>query len=208
MLAFADKFEKKSRFVRLVLRRFTNDALVIATSAAVALMLLASCSESPDLTATVEREYIAATETETARRATAEVRNASATAISQSKTATREAAPSPTATRYPRARDTSHPTPIPTTRRPTQIDRHLMLDMEDIGLRIEALFPYLQSCVRRGDLDWSRHSTWLEHLALDLESVGNDLLDGMLDHYEITELRTMVSSAHIRLDQLESQCLR
>ena len=168
---------------------------------------ISACSLARPSTATPEPRPTMApasiTETAQARQDSKNTRTAEITM-------TAVAAPSPTATRYPRATDQGKPpTPQGVRSQPREtFDRNLIIDIENVGLVASALLPHLKTCIARGELDWDLHSAWFERYTEQMEDIALDSMDGYLDRYSKADVQRIVSSAFDRFDQLERQCLR
>ena len=96
----------------------------------------------------------------------------------------------------------------PTPKPRAVMDRNLIVDIDNVGYAADALMPYLQRCIQRGDLNWDNHSRFFDDLTRKMDSIARDVRDGYLDDYSVAEVRGMISSAMNRFDQLERQCLR
>ena len=168
--------------------------LVIVATAAVCAFAVLACQEAADTGPTstpVSPTLVPVVRTQTAE-------------ANQLRWATRTA--NATSSAEERKRTNSSTTRSTTPRE--SVDRNLIIDIDNIGYAADALMPHLRRCIQRGDLNWNNHSGFFDELAKRMEAIARDVQDGYLDDYSKDEVRSMVSSAMNRFDQLERQCLR
>ena len=163
---------------------------------------LTSCMNAPLSTPTPDPVRITATAQTRHNEAETRIAGQSATrtahrTVSAALTVTAE---SLTPTRSPANTSTPKPRAV--------MDRNLIIDVDNIGYAADALLPVLQRCIQRGDLNWDNHSRFFDDLMRNMDAIARDVQDGYLDDHSVSEVRSLVSSAMNKFDQLERQCLR